>query len=73
MLVLIATGVIRHDHADARHRPDGRCAEGSGQTVRSRRWRGPSTADVAVRRWDWDQTYAAGEYRKLMLSYSARR
>ena len=26
--------------------------------------------DVAVRRWDWDQTYTAAEYRKLMLSYS---
>jgi SAM-dependent methyltransferase len=26
--------------------------------------------EVAVRRWDWDQTYTAAEYRKLMLSYS---
>lgn len=26
--------------------------------------------DVAVRRWDWDQSYTAAEYRKLMLSYS---
>ena len=26
---------------------------------------------VVVRRWDWDQTYTAAEYRKLMLSYSA--
>jgi hypothetical protein len=26
---------------------------------------------VAVRRWDWDQTYTAAGYRKLMLSYSA--
>ena len=25
---------------------------------------------VAVRRYDWDQTYGASEYRKLMLSYS---
>jgi SAM-dependent methyltransferase len=25
---------------------------------------------VAVRRWDWDQTYTAPDYRKLMLSYS---
>ncbi len=25
---------------------------------------------VAVRRYDWDQTYSAAEYRKLMLSYS---
>ena len=25
---------------------------------------------VAVRRYDWDQTYSASEYRKLMLSYS---
>ena len=25
---------------------------------------------VVVRRWDWDQTYTAAEYRKLMLSYS---
>ncbi|HUF33056.1 MAG TPA: class I SAM-dependent methyltransferase [Acidimicrobiales bacterium] len=25
---------------------------------------------VAVHRWDWDQTYTAAEYRKLMLSYS---
>jgi SAM-dependent methyltransferase len=25
---------------------------------------------VAVRRWDWDQSYTAAEYRKLMLSYS---
>lgn len=28
---------------------------------------------VAVRRWDWDQTYTAAEYRKLMLSYSGTR
>lgn len=27
-------------------------------------------ADVAVRKWDWDQTYSAAEYRKLMLSFS---
>lgn len=25
---------------------------------------------IAVRRYDWDQTYSASEYRKLMLSYS---
>jgi len=24
--------------------------------------------EVAVRCWDWDQTYTAAEYRKLMLS-----
>lgn len=27
-------------------------------------------AHVVVRRWDWDQTYSAAEYRKLMLSFS---
>jgi SAM-dependent methyltransferase len=26
--------------------------------------------DVAVHRYDWDQTYSASDYRKLMLSYS---
>jgi SAM-dependent methyltransferase len=26
--------------------------------------------DVGVRRYDWDQTYSASDYRKLMLSYS---
>lgn len=26
---------------------------------------------VAVRRYDWDQTYSAADYRKLMLSYSS--
>jgi hypothetical protein len=26
--------------------------------------------DVAVRHYDWDQTYGAAEYRQLMLSYS---
>ncbi|MGY6499804.1 MAG: class I SAM-dependent methyltransferase [Acidimicrobiales bacterium] len=30
----------------------------------------PRFEDVAVRRWDWDQSYTATEYRKLMLSYS---
>lgn len=25
---------------------------------------------VMVRQWDWDQTYSAAEYRKLMISYS---
>jgi SAM-dependent methyltransferase len=25
---------------------------------------------IAVRQWDWDQSYAASQYRKLMLSYS---
>ena len=26
--------------------------------------------EVEVHQWDWDQTYSAAEYRKLMLSYS---
>ena len=26
--------------------------------------------DVAVRRWDWNQTYTARQYQQLMLSYS---
>jgi SAM-dependent methyltransferase len=26
--------------------------------------------EVVVRQWDWDQTYSAADYRKLMLSYS---
>lgn len=26
--------------------------------------------EVAVRHWNWDQTYSAADYRKLMLSYS---
>ena len=26
--------------------------------------------NVAVRQWDWDQTYSASDYRNLMLSYS---
>jgi hypothetical protein len=26
--------------------------------------------DVEVHRWDWDQTYTAAEFRKLMLSFS---
>lgn len=26
--------------------------------------------EVEVRAWDWDQTYTAEDYRKLMLSYS---
>ena len=30
----------------------------------------PRYRHVAVRRWDWDQTYTAAQYRKLMLSYS---
>jgi hypothetical protein len=25
---------------------------------------------VVVRRYDWDQTYSAADYKKLMLSYS---
>jgi SAM-dependent methyltransferase len=29
--------------------------------------------EVAVGRWDWDQTYNASGYRKLMLSYSGTR
>jgi SAM-dependent methyltransferase len=33
--------------------------------ARDRRFR-----DVDVHRWDWDQTYTASEYRKLMLSFS---
>ena len=27
-------------------------------------------SQIALHRWDWDQTYTAAEYRKLMLSYS---
>lgn len=30
----------------------------------------PRFRDVDVHRWDWDQTYTAAEYRKLMLSFS---
>lgn len=30
----------------------------------------PRFGDVDVHRWDWDQTYTASEYRKLMLSFS---
>ena len=30
----------------------------------------PRFTDVVVHRWDWDQTYTAAEYRKLMLSFS---
>jgi SAM-dependent methyltransferase len=30
----------------------------------------PRFSDVAVHRWDWDQTYTASGYRKLMLSFS---
>jgi SAM-dependent methyltransferase len=30
----------------------------------------PRFSDVVVHRWDWDQTYAAAQYRKLMLSFS---
>jgi len=32
--------------------------------------RDPRFSDVDVHRWDWDQTYTASEYRKLMLSFS---
>jgi trans-aconitate methyltransferase len=32
--------------------------------------RDPRFCDVEVRRYDWNQTYTASEYRKLMLSYS---
>jgi SAM-dependent methyltransferase len=30
----------------------------------------PRFTEVVVHRWDWDQTYTAAEYRKLMLSFS---
>jgi SAM-dependent methyltransferase len=30
----------------------------------------PRFTDVVVHRWDWDQTYTAAQYRKLMLSFS---
>ena len=30
----------------------------------------PRFTDVVVHRWDWDQTYTAAEYRKLMASFS---
>jgi SAM-dependent methyltransferase len=32
--------------------------------------RDPRFTDVDVHRWDWDQTYTAAGYRKLMLSFS---
>ena len=31
----------------------------------------PRFSDVEVRAYDWDQTYSAADYRKLMLSYSS--
>jgi SAM-dependent methyltransferase len=33
--------------------------------------RDPRFGAVDIHRWDWDQTYTASGYRKLMLSYSA--
>jgi len=30
----------------------------------------PRFTDVVIHQWDWDQTYTAAEYRKLMLSFS---
>ncbi|MCB0968341.1 MAG: class I SAM-dependent methyltransferase [Ilumatobacter sp.] len=33
----------------------------------------PRFHDVTVRRFDWNQTYTAGQYRQLMLSYSGTR
>jgi len=30
----------------------------------------PRFVDVEVRRYDWDQTYSAADFRKLMVSYS---
>jgi SAM-dependent methyltransferase len=30
----------------------------------------PRFGDIEVHRWDWDQTYTAAGYRKLMLSFS---
>jgi hypothetical protein len=31
----------------------------------------PRFSDVEVRAYDWNQTYSAADYRKLMLSYSS--
>ncbi len=31
----------------------------------------PRFSDVELRAYDWDQTYTAADYRKLMLSYSS--
>jgi hypothetical protein len=30
----------------------------------------PRFSDVELRAYDWDQTYSAADYRRLMLSYS---
>jgi hypothetical protein len=38
--------------------------------IRAALARDPRFEDVDVHRWDWDQTYTAEEYRKLMLSFS---
>jgi SAM-dependent methyltransferase len=39
--------------------------------IRQTLGRDPRFVDIEVRRYDWDQTYTAASYRKLMLSYSA--
>ena len=39
-------------------------------SIRSRFSSDPRFADVEVRNYDWNQTYSASRYRKLMLSYS---
>jgi hypothetical protein len=49
---------------------------GTGQATRDLIGRGASVhaiSAVVVRRWDWDQTYRARDYRTLMESYSGTR
>ena len=69
--------VLRRGAADLRAvRARARGSAGAGaagrRTRRSRRHSPGILASLTstVHRWDWDQTYTAAEYRKLMLSFS---
>jgi SAM-dependent methyltransferase len=66
-----AANPIYEQHGQGHHGPPAPARDDALPAVRGRLAEDRRFEQVAVRRWDWDQTYTAAGYRKLMLSYSA--
>jgi SAM-dependent methyltransferase len=57
-------------YGEGRHGPPAPTRDAVDPPMRDRLAADRRFSDVEVSTWDWDQTYSAGDYRKLMLSYS---
>ena len=65
-----ATQPIYERHGQGHFGPPVPTRDDADPPIRDRFGRDGRFTNVSVRRCDWDQTYVASDYRKLMLSYS---